>query len=153
MVQLPGMNTTQFGWARNKMDKEMQPVPPVYQPEVAAEAIFSVVQRPVRELWVGKSTIQSIVGQFFFPSLLDRLMVNKAWEGQLTAQAKRSEKPDDLYSAVRGEHSTRGTFSAGARQRSFNVSADLPGKVASGVGIAFGLMILRGLLRRPRKRR
>lgn len=64
MVQLPGMNTTQFGWARNKMDKEMQPVPPVYQPEVAAEAIFSVVQRPVRELWVGKSTIQSIVGQF-----------------------------------------------------------------------------------------
>lgn len=153
MVQLPGMNTTQFGWARNKMDKEMQPVPPVYQPEVAAEAIFSVVQRPVRELWVGKSTIQSIVGQFFFPSLLDRLMVNKAWEGQLTAQAKCSEKPDDLYSAVRGEHSTRGTFSAGARQRSFNVSADLPGKVASGVGIAFGLMILRGLLRRPRKRR
>ena len=95
-------------------------------------AIFSVVQRPVRELWVGKRTIQSIVGQFFFPSLLDRLMVNKAWEGQLTAQAKRSEKPDDLYSAVRGEHSTRGTFSAGARQRSFfNVSADLPGKVAS----------------------
>ncbi|MBK3152660.1 SDR family NAD(P)-dependent oxidoreductase, partial [Escherichia coli] len=73
MVQLPGMNTAQFGWARNKMDQAMQPVPPVYQPEVAAEAIYSVVQRPVNELWVGKSTIQSILGQVFFPRLLDRL--------------------------------------------------------------------------------
>lgn len=62
MVQLPGMNTAQFGWARNKMDQAMQPVPPVYQPEVAAEAIYSVIQRPVNELWVGKSTIQSILG-------------------------------------------------------------------------------------------
>ncbi len=56
------MNTAQFGWARNKMDQAMQPVPPVYQPEVAAEAIYSVIQRPVNELWVGKSTIQSILG-------------------------------------------------------------------------------------------
>jgi hypothetical protein len=55
MVQLPGMNTAQFGWARNKMDQAMQPVPPVYQPEVAAEAIYSVIQRPVNELWVGKA--------------------------------------------------------------------------------------------------
>lgn len=77
MVQLPGMNTAQFGWARNKMDQAMQPVPPVYQPEVAAEAIYSVIQRPVNELWVGKSTIQSILGQVFFPRLLDRLMVKK----------------------------------------------------------------------------
>ncbi len=89
MVQLPGMNTAQFGWARNKMDQAMQPVPPVYQPEVAAEAIYSVIQRPVNELWVGKSTIQSILGQVFFPRLLDRLMVKKAWEGQFTGQQSR----------------------------------------------------------------
>lgn len=93
------MNTAQFGWARNKMDQAMQPVPPVYQPEVAAEAIYSVIQRPVNELWVGKSTIQSILGQVFFPRLLDRLMVKKAWEGQFTGQPKSSDQQDDLVHA------------------------------------------------------
>ena len=57
-----------------------------WEPEVAAEAIYSVIQRPVNELWVGKSTIQSILGQVFFPRLLDRLMVKKAWEGQFIWQ-------------------------------------------------------------------
>ncbi|AEW61499.1 hypothetical protein MJ563_14675 [Klebsiella pneumoniae] len=66
----------------------MQPVPPVYQPEVAAEAIYSVIQRPVNELWVGKSTIQSILGQVFFPRLLDRLMVKKSVGGTVYRSAK-----------------------------------------------------------------
>ncbi|RRE78915.1 SDR family NAD(P)-dependent oxidoreductase [Klebsiella pneumoniae] len=61
MVQLPGMNTAQFGWARNNGSGHAAGAP-VYQPEVAAEAIYSVIQRPVNELWVGKSTIQSILG-------------------------------------------------------------------------------------------
>ncbi len=89
MVQLPGMNTAQFGWARNKMDQAMQPVPPVYQPEVAAEAIYSVIQRPVNELWVGKSTIQSILGRCLSsPRLLDRLMVKKSVGGTVYRSAK-----------------------------------------------------------------
>ncbi|MGL3816575.1 hypothetical protein [Klebsiella pneumoniae] len=66
----------------------MQPVPPVYQPEVAAEAIYSVIQRPVNELWVGKSTIQSILGQVFFPRLLDRLMVKKSVGGTVYRPAE-----------------------------------------------------------------
>ena len=84
MVQMPGLNTPQFEWARNKFAWAMRPVPPVFQPEVAASAIFKVAQKPVRELWVGSSTVQSIVGQFLFPGFLDRLMVKKAWEGQMT---------------------------------------------------------------------
>ncbi len=129
MVQLPGMNTAQFGWARNKMDQAMQPVPPVYQPEVAAEAIYSVIQRPVNELWVGKSTIQSILGQVFFPRLLDRLMVKKAWEGQFTGQPKSSDQQDDLFTPVRGNHPGHGPFNDGARRKAVTISADLPGKV------------------------
>ena len=66
MVQMPGLNTPQFEWARNKFAWAMRPVPPVFEPEVAASAIFRVAQKPVRELWVGSSTIQSIVGQFLF---------------------------------------------------------------------------------------
>lgn len=70
MVQMPGLNTPQFEWARNKFAWAMRPVPPVFQPEVAAQAIFNVARRPVRELWVGSSTIQSIVGQFLSPACL-----------------------------------------------------------------------------------
>ncbi|EIX9229380.1 TPA: SDR family oxidoreductase [Klebsiella pneumoniae] len=153
MVQLPGMNTAQFGWARNKMDQAMQPVPPVYQPEVAAEAIYSVIQRPVNELWVGKSTIQSILGQVFFPRLLDRLMVKKAWEGQFTGQPKSSDQQDDLFTPVRGNHPGHGPFNDGARRKAVTISADLPGKVAAGVGVAVATMALRALFRRSGKRR
>ena len=153
MVQLPGMNTAQFGWARNKMDQAMQPVPPVYQPEVAAEAIYSVIQRPVNELWVGKSTIQSILGQIFFPRLLDRLMVKKAWEGQFTGQPKPAEHQDDLFTPVRGNHPGHGPFNDGARRKAVTISADLPGKVAAGVGVAVATMALRALFRRPGRRR
>lgn len=153
MVQLPGMNTAQFGWARNKMDQAMQPVPPVYQPEVAAEAIYSVIQRPVNELWVGKSTIQSILGQVFFPRLLDRLMVKKAWEGQFTGQPKPAEHQDDLFTPVRGNHPGHGPFNDGARRKAVTISADLPGKVAAGVGVAVATMALRALFRRSGKRR
>lgn len=153
MVQLPGMNTAQFGWARNKMDQAMQPVPPVYQPEVAAEAIYSVIQRPVNELWVGKSTIQSILGQVFFPRLLDRLMVKKAWEGQFTGQPKPAEHQDDLFTPVRGNHPGHGPFNDDARRKAVTISADLPGKVAAGVGVAVATMALRALFRRSGKRR
>ncbi|MDU1027789.1 MAG: SDR family oxidoreductase, partial [Leclercia adecarboxylata] len=83
MVQMPGLNTPQFDWARNKFAYSMRPVAPVFQPEVAAEAIYGVAQKPVRELWVGRSTIGAIVGQFLFPGLLDRMMVKNAWEGQM----------------------------------------------------------------------
>ncbi|HCM6588933.1 TPA: SDR family oxidoreductase [Klebsiella quasipneumoniae] len=153
MVQLPGMNTAQFGWARNKMEQAMQPVPPVYQPEVAAEAIYSVIQRPVNELWVGKSTIQSILGQVFFPRLLDRLMVKKAWEGQFTGQPKPAEHQDDLFTPVRGNHPGHGPFNDGARRKAVTISADLPGKVAAGVGVAVATMGLRAFFRRPGRRR
>lgn len=152
MVQLPGMNTAQFGWARNKMDQAMQPVPPVYQPEVAAEAIYSVIQRPVNELWVGKSTIQSILGGLL-PSPARSADGEKAWEGQFTGQPKSSDQQDDLFTPVRGNHPGHGPFNDGARRKAVTISADLPGKVAAGVGVAVATMALRALFRRSGKRR
>lgn len=151
MVQMPGMNTPQFGWSRNKMDAAMQPVPPVYQPEVAAEAVFSVVKRPVRELWVGKSTVQSIVGQFFFPRWLDRLMVKKAWEGQLTDDPSPHDSADILYTPRRGNHPTHGEFSEGAKTRAFTLSSDFPGKLAAGAALTTLALVI-GLIARRKKR-
>lgn len=151
MVQMPGMNTPQFGWSRNKMRTAMQPVAPVYQPEVAAEAIYSVARRPVRELWVGKSTIQAIVGQFFFPRWLDRVMVKRAWEGQLTDEPNSPASEDTLYVPRHGNHPTHGEFSEGAKTRTLRLTSDFPGKFASGVALAAAAVAL-GLLTRRNKR-
>jgi hypothetical protein len=150
MVQLPGMNTPQFAWARNKMGFAMQPVPPVYQPEVAAEAIYSVTRHPVRELWVGKSTLQSIVGQFLFPRFLDRLMVKKAWAGQLTDEPHFDTQQDNLFTPLQDHHHTHGRFSEGARHQALNVPSDLPGKALSCAAVVTGVVLLARLLQRKR---
>lgn len=125
---------------------------PVYQPEVAAEAIYSVIQRPVNELWVGKSTIQSILGGLL-PSPARSADGEKAWEGQFTGQPKSSDQQDDLFTPVRGNHPGHGPFNDGARRKAVTISADLPGKVAAGVGVAVATMALRALFRRSGKRR
>jgi len=151
MVQLPGMNTPQFDWARNKFAFTMRPVPPVYEPEVAAQAIFNVVSRPVRELWVGQSTMKAIIGQFLFPGLLDRLMVKKAWEGQMTGELNAPEREDYLAGPVRGMHQVHGRFSAEAKNRATAITSGVPGKVLVGTAaLATGLLLAR--LCAPRKK-
>jgi short-subunit dehydrogenase len=83
MVQLPAMNTPQFDWARNKLEKRPKPVPPIHDPDVAARAIFSVIERTPRELWLGLPTIKAIVGTCLMPGLLDRILncgvFSKSW--------------------------------------------------------------------------
>lgn len=110
MVQLPAINTPQFDWARNKLPKRPQPVPPIYDPDVAARAIFSVVKHPPRELWLGGSTIKAIIGQSVMPGLLDRLMARSAWSGQQTNEPQDNEHPDNLFEAQSGLHQIRGRF-------------------------------------------
>jgi len=132
MVQMPGLNTPQFEWARNKFAWAMRPVPPVFQPEVAASAIFKVAQKPVRELWVGSSTVQSIVGQFLFPGFLDRLMVKKAWE------------------PVNDLHKIHGHFTDEAKERATSVTSGMPGKVLLGSLAVTGAIVARLLLSRRR---
>ncbi|WP_422731408.1 SDR family oxidoreductase [Leclercia pneumoniae] len=144
MVQLPGLNTPQFAWARNKFAFSMRPLGPVYEPEVAAEAIYNVVQRPVRELWVGRSTLQSIVGQFLFPGLLDRMMVKKAWEGQMTNELNAPDREDYLSGPVSGMHQVHGRFSSEANTRATAITSGVPGKVLVGtVAVAAGLLVAR----------
>jgi short-subunit dehydrogenase len=67
MVQLPGVNTTQFKWCRAKLPRHPQPVPPIYQPEIPAEAVYWAAQHHRRELWVGLCTVQAIPGNNWRP--------------------------------------------------------------------------------------
>ncbi|QGU16466.1 SDR family NAD(P)-dependent oxidoreductase [Leclercia sp. 119287] len=142
MVQMPGLNTPQFDWARNKFAYSMRPVAPVFQPEVAAEAIFGVAQRPVRELWVGRSTIGAIVGQFLFPGFLDRMMVKKAWEGQMDEALNPPDRRDNLTEPVGGEHRIHGRFSPEAKPRAAAMTSGVPGKALLGTVALAGLLLI-----------
>ncbi|MGH8233420.1 MAG: SDR family oxidoreductase [Rhodanobacteraceae bacterium] len=109
-VQMPALNTPQFGWARNKMPNRAQPVPPIFQPEVAANAILFAASHRRRNVPVGSPTWQAEWGQKFVPGLLDRYLARTAWSGQQTNQAEDPGRPDNLFEPVAGDPGTRGTF-------------------------------------------
>ncbi|SDF20635.1 SDR family oxidoreductase [Phytopseudomonas seleniipraecipitans] len=123
MVQLPAINTPQFDWARNKLSKQVQPVPPIHDPQVAARAILSVVNAPPRELWLGITTVKAIMGTLLFPGLLDRLMARNAWPGQMTGDAEQTFQAGNLFEPVNGVHEVRGRFARNSRQRAWALSA------------------------------
>ncbi|MGH8115574.1 MAG: hypothetical protein ACREPS_11060, partial [Rhodanobacteraceae bacterium] len=110
MVQMPAVNTPQFDWARNRMGRQAQPVPPVFQPEVIARAVWFAARHRRREIWVGWPTVKAIWGQKLIPGLLDRYLARTAWSGQQTNQAEDPGRPDNLFEPVAGDPGTRGTF-------------------------------------------
>ena len=114
VVHLPGINTPQFDWGRNKMAKRPQPMPPIYQPEIAAEAIHYVAEHPRRELWLGWSSVQAILGQRVAPGLLDHMLASQAWGGQQT-QEDEIDRDDNLFSTVEGDFGAHGRFDGRAR--------------------------------------
>ena len=119
MVQLSAFNTPQFDWARNHMDREPQPLPPIFQPEVAADAIVWAAHHRRREVWVGWPAVQAILGNRVAPGLLDRMMAQSGYSGQLSDRPARPNRPDNLRDPVPGDHGARGRFSARARSRSW----------------------------------
>src|SRR6266566_4018557 len=94
MVQLPALNTPQFGWVKSRLPRRAQPLPPIFQPEVAAEAIYFAAHHPRREFYVGAPSVAVIVGNKFAPGLLDRYLANTAYDSQ---QYDGSEDPDRAH--------------------------------------------------------
>jgi NAD(P)-dependent dehydrogenase (short-subunit alcohol dehydrogenase family) len=84
MVQLPGVNTTQFNWNDNQFDKHPMPVPPIFQPEVPARVVRFVAEHPRRNIWVGVSTAATILGNRIAPWLLDWYLGRTGVKGQLS---------------------------------------------------------------------
>jgi NAD(P)-dependent dehydrogenase (short-subunit alcohol dehydrogenase family) len=110
MVQLPAVNTPQFGWARSRLPRTLQPVPPIFQPEaIAAKILLAAVQTP-RELWIGWPSIRSIIGNFVLPGTLDRLASRLAWDGQMTDEPANPDRPDNLFAPVTGDPGAHGSF-------------------------------------------
>jgi short-subunit dehydrogenase len=121
MVQLPGLNTTQFTWVRTTLRRQPRPVAPVYQPEVAADAIVHAAEHPRRELWVGASTPLLITGNKLAPWLGDRYLARTNVDAQQTPDPIDPGRPDYLYGPL-GDRGSHGPFDGEARGSSFQLA-------------------------------
>jgi hypothetical protein len=118
VVHLPAMNTPQFDQVRSRLPHNPQPVPPIYQPEVAARAIVHAAEHPRREYWVGLPTVGAIVGQRLVPGLLDLYLGRTGYRSQQTPEPADPTRPDNLDEPFPGDLGTRGGFGERARSRS-----------------------------------
>jgi NAD(P)-dependent dehydrogenase (short-subunit alcohol dehydrogenase family) len=119
MVQLPAMNTPQFDTVRTRLPRHPQPVPPIYQPEVAARAIVAASRHPARrEWWVGASTAFTLLGNAIAPGFADRYLARTGFDAQQTSEAVQPCRPDNLFEPVPGESSAHGDFDRRAKPRS-----------------------------------
>jgi len=100
MIQMPAMNTPQFGWVKSRLPNKAQPVPPIFQPEVAADAILFASHHDRREIYVGLPTVEAIVGNKIFPGLLDHYLAWTGIDGQQTGERKDPNQPDNLFEQV-----------------------------------------------------
>ena len=115
MVQLSAFNTPQFDWGRTCMAKQPQPLPPIFQPEVAAEGIYFAATHRRRELWVGWPAVKAILGARLLPRLGDWILASEAYRGQHTDEPLPPGRKDNLYAPVPVDHGAHGRFDARAR--------------------------------------
>src|SRR5579864_8567342 len=110
MVQLPGLNTTQFTWGRTKLPKQTMPVPPIYQPEIAADAIHHAAYHRRRQIYVGIPTVMNIVGERVAPWFLDWYLAKTAFGSQMTDQPLDPTGHDNLFEPVDEDRGAHGPF-------------------------------------------
>ncbi|SMC48320.1 SDR family oxidoreductase [Kibdelosporangium aridum] len=123
MVQLPATNTPQFDWVLSRLPRRAQPVPPIYQPEVAARAIVRAAEHPRRrERWVGMSTVATLLGDKFAPGLLDHYLARTGFSAQQTGKSRDAGQPVNLWEPVddrKGtDHGAHGDFDETAHSHS-----------------------------------
>jgi NAD(P)-dependent dehydrogenase (short-subunit alcohol dehydrogenase family) len=154
MVQMPALNTPQFDWVLSRLGKHAQPVPPIYQPEVAARAVVYAAGHPRRrEYWVGASTVATLMANAVAPGLLDRYLARTGYSAQ---QADRPAPggPGNLWEPADGagepDHGAHGSFDQQAHDHSVQLwASEHHGLLAAGAGAAvLGMAALAGLARR-----
>jgi len=110
MVQLPATNTPQFDWTRSRMPRKAQPVPPIFQPEVAARAIHWAAHNERRELYVGWPTVKAIIGDKLAPGLADWYLGRNGYDAQQTDEPETRDRRDNLWEPLPGDHGAHGRF-------------------------------------------
>lgn len=155
IVDMPALNTVQFGWVKSAFADHPQPVAPIYQPEVGARAVADVADTPRRRTWVGESTVGLVLGTRFAGRFMDWYLAKNAYEGQLAPDHDEPMMAPNLYEPVPGDHGARGIFSDEARDGSVQTwairhrrSLGATGVVAALVGAGIGTRALAAALRR-----
>ena len=124
MVQMPALNTPQFTWVKSRLPRKPQPVPPIYQPEVAASAILHAALSKRREIWVGTPTLMAIIGNRIMPGLLDHYLARTNFRAQQTQEPADPNRADNLWKPISGDHGAHGPFDDRARSFSWQLWAD-----------------------------
>jgi NAD(P)-dependent dehydrogenase (short-subunit alcohol dehydrogenase family) len=115
MVQLPALNTPQFGWVKTRLPRKAQPVPPIFQPELAAEAIHFAAHNSRREFYVGWPSVQAIVANKIAPGLLDHFLARTGYDSQQYDGPEDPSRAHNLWQPVSGDHGAQGSFNAYAK--------------------------------------
>jgi NAD(P)-dependent dehydrogenase (short-subunit alcohol dehydrogenase family) len=156
MVQMPAVNTPQFSWVLSRLPQRAQPVPPIYQPEVAAKAVVYAADHPKRrEYWVGATTAATVIGNKVAAGLLDRYLGKTGYSSQQTDQPRDPDQPANLWEPADGpggrDFGAHGVFDARSISRSYQLWASQHYGLLSTAGA--GALALLGLLsaasRRP----
>ncbi len=118
VVHLPAMNTPQFSWCKTRLPRHPQPVPPIFEPEVAARAIYWAAHHRRREVFVGGPTVKAIYGQEVAPGFADWYLGTHGVEAQQTSERVSPDQPDNLFEPVAGDYAAHGEFSDKAKAHS-----------------------------------
>lgn len=145
MVQMPALNTPQFGWVRSRLPRKAQPVPPIYQPEVAARLIYHAAHHPEKREWYASwSVLKAIFGNKISPCYADHYLAKNGYESQQYDGPEDPNRPDNLYHPLPGDHGAHGAFDDRAKDSSAEAWAEehvctlgliLLGVAAAGAGL------------------
>lgn len=139
MIQMPALNTPQFGWVKSRLPRKAQPVPPIFQPEVAARAIVYASRNPRREIWVGTPSVAAILANKIAPGLLDHYLARTGYDGQQTHEPEDANRADNLRKPIAGDHGAHGSFDSRASSASPQLwMTEHRGWLAAGAALVLG---------------
>ncbi len=143
MVQMPAMNTPQFRWVRSRLPLKAQPVPPIFQPEVAARAVVYAATHNRREIYVGLPTVKAVVGNKIAPGVLDRVLARNGFRSQQTDEPADPDRPDNLFAPLPGDHGAHGAFDERSKEYSIQLWANMHrGALGLGAALLAGVGLL-----------
>jgi hypothetical protein len=144
MVHLPAVNTPQFDWVKSRLSRRAKPVPPIFQPEVAADAIVWAADHPRREYFVGFPTVEAIVGDRVAPGLADRYLARHGYDAQQTSEPEDPQRPHNLWSPVDDarDFGAHGRFDRSARSSSLEMVISKHHRAFAALGVALAAATL-----------
>ncbi len=147
-VHLPAVNTPQFSWCENHMPYEPEPVPPIFQPEIIADAIFYAAHHPRREIYLGWPTVKAVFGERLAPGFADRYLARHGFSAQSTGQPRDPARPSNLFAPVPGDPGAHGRFDDRARDRDLiaPATARLGAAGVTAIAVALGAGAIAGAM-------